>query len=63
MKLRKYQDVKIEIEKLWEKQANVVPVAIGSLPGAISRDLRKHDRSREYITKPATEDSPTGNNT
>ena len=43
-KIRKYQDLKIEIERLWEKQATVVPVVIGSL-GAIPRDLKKHLRT------------------
>ena len=42
--ISKYQDLKIEIERLWEKQATVVPVVIGSL-GAIPRDLRKHLRT------------------
>ena len=36
--------VKIEIERLWEKQATIVPVVIGSL-GTIPRDLRKHLRT------------------
>ena len=39
--ISKYQDLQIEIERLWEKQATVVPVVIGSL-GAIPRDLKKH---------------------
>ena len=39
-KIRKYQDLKIEIERLWETQATVVRVVIGSL-GAIPGDLRK----------------------
>ena len=43
-KISKYQDLKIEIERLWEKQAIVVPVVTGSL-GAIPRDLRKHLRT------------------
>ena len=44
-KISKYQDLKIEIERLCgEKQATVVPVVIGSL-GAIPRDLRKHLRT------------------
>ena len=43
-KISKYQDLKIEIERLWEKQATVVPVVIGSL-GVIPRDLRKHLRT------------------
>ena len=43
-KISKYQDLKIEIERLWEKQTTLVPVVIGSL-GAIRRDLRKHIRT------------------
>ena len=43
-KISKYQDLKIEIERQWGKQATVVPVVIGSL-GAIQRDLRKHLRT------------------
>ena len=43
-KISKYQDLKREIERLWEKQATVVPVVIGSL-GAIPRDLGKHLRT------------------
>ena len=42
-KISKYQDLKIEIERLWEKQATVVPIVIGSL-GTIPRDLREHLR-------------------
>ena len=40
-KITKYQDLKIELERLWEKKATVVPVVIGAL-GAIPRDLVKH---------------------
>ena len=29
-KISKYQDLNIEIERLWEKQATVVPVVVGS---------------------------------
>ena len=43
-KISKYQNLKIEIERLWEKQATVIPVVIGSL-GAIPGDLRKHLRT------------------
>ena len=43
-KISKYQDLKIEIERLWEKQATVVPVVIGSF-GAIPSDLRKRLRT------------------
>ena len=42
-KISKYQDLKIEIERLWKKQATVVPVVIGSLD-AIPRDLRNYLR-------------------
>ena len=40
-KITKYQDLKVEVERLWEKKATVVPVVIGAL-GAIPRDLVKH---------------------
>ena len=40
-KIIKYQDLQVEIERLWEKKATVVPVVIGVL-GAIHRDLVKH---------------------
>ena len=43
-KISKYQNLKIEIKRLWEKQATVLPVVIGSL-GAIPRNLRKHLRT------------------
>ena len=35
------QDLKIEVERLWERKATVVPVVIGALR-AIPRDLTKH---------------------
>ena len=40
-KITKYQDLKIEVERLWEKKATVVTVVIGSLE-AILRDFVKH---------------------
>ena len=40
-KITKYQDLKVEVERLWEKKVTVVPVVIGAL-GAIPRDLVKH---------------------
>ena len=40
-KITKYQDLKVEVERLWEKKATVVPVVIGTL-GVIPRDLVKH---------------------
>ena len=40
-KITKYQDLKVEEERLWEKKATVVPVVIGAL-GAILRDRVKH---------------------
>ena len=39
-KITKYQDLKIEVERLWEKTAIVVQVVIGALE-AIPRDLVK----------------------
>ena len=40
-KITKCQDLKVEVERLWEKKATVVPMVIGA-PGAIPRDLVKH---------------------
>ena len=40
-KIFKYQDQKVEVERLWEKKATVVLVVIRAL-GAIPRDLVKH---------------------
>ena len=40
-KITKYQDLKIKVERHWEKKATVMPVVIGAL-GAIPRDLVKH---------------------
>ena len=40
-KITKYQDLKIEVERLWQKNAAVVLVVIGAI-GAILRDLEKH---------------------
>ena len=42
-KITKYQDLKVEVERLWEKKATVVPVVVGDL-GAITRDLVKRER-------------------
>ena len=46
-KITKYQDLKIEVERLWERIATVVPVVIGAL-GAIPRDLTKHLNTLGY---------------
>ena len=43
-KISKYQDLRIEVERLWEKKATVVPVVVGAL-GAIPKDLEKHLRT------------------
>ena len=45
-KITKYQNLKVEVERLWEKKATVVPVVIGAL-GAIPRDLVKHLKTLE----------------
>ena len=43
-KISKYQDLRIEVERLWEKKATVVRVVVGAL-GAIPKDLEKHLRT------------------
>ena len=40
-KIRKYGELKFEIEKLWKTKVKIVPVIIGAL-GAVSNNLRKH---------------------
>ena len=40
-KITKYQDLRVEVERLWERKATVVPVVIGAL-GAIPKDFKKH---------------------
>ena len=40
-KISKYQDLQIEVERLWEKKATVVPMVIGALK-ATTKDLVKH---------------------
>ena len=37
-KITKYLDLKVEVERLWEKKATVVLVVIGA-PGEMPRDL------------------------
>ena len=42
-KITKYQDLKVEVKRLWEKKATVVPVVIGVLEAIpMGRDLVKH---------------------
>ena len=40
-KITKYQDLKVEEERLWEKKTTAVPMVIGAL-GAITRDFIKY---------------------
>uniref|UniRef100_A0A803TE67 Stress induced phosphoprotein 1 n=1 Tax=Anolis carolinensis TaxID=28377 RepID=A0A803TE67_ANOCA len=40
-KLSRYQDLKIELQRLWQKPVQVVPVVIGTL-GAVPKDLSRH---------------------
>ena len=40
-KITRYQDLKIEVQRLWRKPAVVVPVVIGTL-GAIPKNLGQH---------------------
>ena len=40
-KIQKYQDLKLELQKLWNVKAEVIPVVIGAL-GAVSTSLEGH---------------------
>ena len=40
-KIEKYQELRIELERLWEMKTMTVPVVIGSL-GAISKQFKEH---------------------
>uniref|UniRef100_A0A803THT2 Reverse transcriptase domain-containing protein n=1 Tax=Anolis carolinensis TaxID=28377 RepID=A0A803THT2_ANOCA len=40
-KLSRYQDLKIELQRLWQKPVQVVPVVMGTL-GAVPKDLSRH---------------------
>ncbi|KAJ8029456.1 hypothetical protein HOLleu_28849 [Holothuria leucospilota] len=40
-KTQKYQDLKLEIQKLWDVKAEVIPIVIGAL-GAVSTSLEGH---------------------
>src|SRR5271168_1218221 len=40
-KITKYQDLRIEIERIWEKRTTVVPIVIGAL-GVIPNDFKEH---------------------
>ncbi|XP_062816932.1 uncharacterized protein LOC134293409 [Anolis carolinensis] len=40
-KLSRYQDLKIELQRLWQKPVQVVPVVMGTL-GAVPKDLSQH---------------------
>ena len=40
-KIQKYQDLKLEVQKMWKVQAPIVPVEIGAL-GATLAELEKH---------------------
>ncbi len=40
-KITKYQDLGIEIQRIWEKRITVVPIVIGAL-GTIPNDLKEH---------------------
>ena len=44
VKISKYQDFKVTIERMWEKKAMVMPVVIEAL-GAVYRDLLKHPKT------------------
>jgi len=41
VKIEKYQDLRLEIQRLWNVQATVVPVVVGAL-GSHTPDLQRH---------------------
>ena len=40
-KVEKYQDLKIEVQRLWNTSVEIVPIVVGAL-GAISSNLKKY---------------------
>ena len=40
-KIEKYQDLKIEVRRLWQAEVEVVPIILGAL-GVIPKDLRRN---------------------
>ena len=40
-KVEKYQDLKIELQRLWNTSVEIVPIVVGAL-GAISSNLQKY---------------------
>lgn len=48
-KIEKYQDLRIELERLWEMKTIVVPIVIGSL-GTISKNFKDHIQRLELNT-------------
>ena len=40
-KIEKYQDLRIELERLWQKKTFVIPIVIGAL-GALSKKFSHH---------------------
>ena len=40
-KVEKYQDLKIEVQRLWNTSVEIVPIVVGAL-GAISSNLQKY---------------------
>ena len=40
-KVEKYQDLKIELQRLWNTSVEIVPIVVG-MPGAISNNLQKY---------------------
>ena len=63
-KITTLQELKVEVERLWEKKATVVPVVIGT-PGAIPRDFVKQLKTLELDKispcKSTPKSSTTGN--
>ena len=42
-KVEKYQDLKIELQRLWNTSVEIVPIVVGAL-GAISSNLQKYPK-------------------
>ena len=63
--LSKNQDLKLELQKMWNVKAKVVPVVIGAL-GATSTEIEKHMKNipgNHDVIKTITQGSPAREHT
>ena len=59
-KIDKYQDLRVEVQKLWNVKAKVVPVVIGTL-GETSAQIEKHFKNtagKHEVGPLSNKDSP-----